>query len=511
MQLSLVMGQREEIPYQRIEKICETCLCLASEDGAHKTLNCGMKNFQHILARWPTEFGTQHTDMEIALSYSGNTIKLLQQLPATTAAVTVSCRHCNMQQLQAPLFMDVPNVKGLYLSWNEIGDDALKPELFRGPFNSTKYEPIGLRELDLSHNRIGRLDRKLFEHTPQLRKLLLAHNRLSTLDAATAASLASIANLQILDLSNNGLLKLPAELFPSPSNLHSLDLSGNEFSVVPTSLQKVGSSLIQLNLAGNPLAKIEANSFLHLDRVRRLNISELPWLRSIELGALHLPALEQLHCTRNLKLEHLELTDLLSSRNLTQLDISHNALATLSLNISGDNSTLAWPRLRSLSAAANPWYCSCELMSALEHAGAPQVLQSQTNEVARCDTPYLLAGSPLTNLTAEHICSMVIPKKYRAVEDDPPRFLRRRYIILTVIIASVVVVAGLVIGFIVVCVRRRLKANDYGVQPIRYTSVRGSNLSAFSQLQPASVTSKFNNAAAASGAGTSITTGAPNA
>jgi len=46
-------------------------------------------------------------------------------------------------------------------------------------------------------------------------------------------------------------------------------------------------------------------------------------------------------------------------------------------------------------------------------------------------------------------------------------------------------VIGLVIGFVVVCIRRRLKGSDYGVQPIRYTSVRGSNLSQFSQLQPA--------------------------
>lgn len=524
LQLSLVCGQRDEIPYQRVENICQTCLCLNTQDSdgvVHNTLNCAMQNFQHILARWPAEFGTQHTGMEIALSYSGNTIRLLQQLPATTATVTVSCRHCSMQQLQAPLFMDVPNVKGLYLSWNEIGDDALKPELFRGPFNSTKYEPIGLRDLDLSHNRIGRLDRKLFEHTPQLRKLSLAHNQLSIVDAATAASLASIANLQNLDLSYNGLLTLPAELFPATSILHTLDVSGNGFTVVPASLQKLGNSLLQLNLAGNPLSKIETSSFLHLGALRRLNISDLPSLRSIELGSLHLPALEQLHCTRNPKLEHLELIDLVSSRNLTQLDFSYNALTTLALNISSDNTTLTWPRLRSLSVGGNPWYCSCELMQALEHAGAPQVLHEQTSTVAtgsgalavpRCDTPYLLAGAPLSNLTAEQICNMVIPKKYRAVEDDPPRFLRRRYIILTVIIASIVVVAGLVIGFIVVCVRRRLKGNDYGVQPIRYTSVRGSNLSAFSQLQPASVTSKFNNAAAASGAGTSkTTTGAPNA
>ncbi|KAH8417945.1 hypothetical protein KR222_009026, partial [Zaprionus bogoriensis] len=505
-QVALVRSQRENIPYQHVENICQTCVCLTNQDGdriTHYTLNCAMKNFEHILARWPNEFGTKHTNTEIAVSYSGNMIRLLQQLPTTSAAVTVSCRHCGLQQLQSSLFMDVPNVRGLYLGWNELGDDALNSDLFRGPFNATKYEPIGLQDLDLSHNRIGRLDRRLFEHTPQLRKLSLAHNRLSVLDAATAASLASVVQLQRLDLSCNELLTLPAEVFGPHSKLYSLDVSGNEFSVVPASLQQLGQSLEQLSLAGNPLAKLEANSLLHMDALRRLNISEMPLLRSIESGALRLPALERLQCARNPKLERLELQDLLGSRNLTQLDISQNALTTLALN--GTAQTPSWPRLRSLAAAGNPWYCSCELLLALERAGAPQVLlqqpQSPTQShlvaaVPRCETPYLLAGAPLTNQTAEQICSMVIPKKYRAVEDDPPRFLRRRYIILTVIIASVVVVAGLIIGFIVVCVRRRLKGNDYGVQPIRYTSMRGSNLSAFSQPQSVSVASKFNNAAA---------------
>ncbi|KAH8310229.1 hypothetical protein KR044_000125, partial [Drosophila immigrans] len=509
--LSAVSAQYENVPYQSVTDICKTCLCLSSQDDSnrvHRTLNCAMKGFEHILARWPVEFGTQHTGTEIVASYSGNNIRLLQQLPATTAAVTFSCRHCGMQQLQAPLFMDVPNVEALYLSWNDIADDALKPDLFRGPFNSTKYEPIALKDLDLSHNRIARLDRKLFEHTPQLRKLALAYNKLSVLDAATTASLASIPNLQRLDLSYNGLLTLPNDLFPTLHSLHILDISGNEFSVVPAVIRQLDKSLQQLNLAYNPLAKIEAQSFRQLDALRRLNISNLPMLRIIELGALKLPGLEQLDCARNPKLERLEFEDLLTSRNLTQLDISQNALTTLNVS---SNSTAAWPRLRSLAIAGNPWYCSCELLEALELAGAPQVLHSPES-VARCDTPYLLAGAPLSNLTAEQICNMVIPKKYRAVEDDPPRFLRRRYIILTVIIASVVVVAGLIIGFIVVCVRRRLKGNDFGVQPIRYTSVRGSNLSAFSQLQPASVTSKFNNAAAANGGGgAGVTTGAPNA
>ncbi|XP_037712503.1 insulin-like growth factor-binding protein complex acid labile subunit [Drosophila subpulchrella] len=515
-----VQTQHENIPYQPVTNICQTCLCLSSQDSDHRThfnLDCSVRNFEHILARWPEEFGSQAiaagASSEIVVSYSGNRIKLLQQLPATNASLTLSCRHCGLQNLQVPLFMDVPNVEALYLSWNELTDDALVPDLFRGPFGSSRYEPIGLRDLDLSHNRIARLDRRLFEHTPHLTKLNLAYNQLSALDEATAASIGSVTTLQRLDLSHNGLMSLSAQLFPKLTALRVLDISGNEFSVVPASLAQLSKSLVQLNLAGNSFLSLKGNSFQGLVSLKRLNISSMPSLRSLEEGALHLPALEELHCSRNSKLERLELADLINSRNLTQLDLSRNALTTLVLNNTGSSNTTSnpepWPRLRRLSISGNPWYCSCELFKTLELTGLSHIEKELDGTEARCETPYLLAGSPISNLTAERICKMVIPKKYREVDEEPPRFLRRRYIILTAIIASIVLVIGLVIGFVVVCIRRRLKGSDYGVQPIRYTSVRGSNLSQFSQLQPASVASKFNNVNAGSSSGT--TTGAANA
>ncbi|KAH8384147.1 hypothetical protein KR009_012250, partial [Drosophila setifemur] len=513
-----VHGQHEDIPYQAVSDICRTCVCLSSQDSEHRThftLDCSVRNFEHILARWPEEFGSKAMaagpDTEIVLSYSGNRIKLLQQLPATNASLTLSCRHCGLQDLQSPLFMDVPNVAGLYLSWNELTDEALVPDLFRGPFRNTRYEPIGLRDLDLSHNAIVRLDRRLFEHTPHLTSLNLAYNKLSVLDAATTASLAGVITLQRLDLSANGLMTLPAELFPKLTSLRNLDVSGNEFTVIPASILQLGKSLIQLNLASNPIPTIKTNGFQGLTTLRRLNISGMPSLRSLERGALSLPALEQVDCSRNRKLERLELADLLGSRNLSQLDISRNALSTLVINGTASNSSTIqepWPRLRRLSVAGNPWYCSCELLKSLELAGLSHIEQQTDGAEARCDTPYILAGARISNLTSEVICNTVIPKKYRPVDEEPPRFLRRRYIILTAIIASVVVVIGLVIGFIVTCVRRRLKGSEFGVQPIRYTSVRGSNLSAFSQLQPASVASKFNNPHTAGGG---VTTGAANA
>lgn len=136
-----------------------------------------------------------------------------------------------------------------------------------------------------------------------------------------------------------------------------------------------------------------------------------------------------------------------------------------------------WPMLKTFQIVGNSWMCDCNLFQTLEYAGSHHRLEG---DQTRCDMPYIFSGAKLSNLTATQVCSMQIPTKYQIIDEDPPRFRRKRYVILTVITASVVVVLGLIIGFIVVCIRRRLKREDFGVEPIRYTSVRSSNLSAFS-------------------------------
>lgn len=93
--------------------------------------------------------------------------------------------------------MDVPNIKRLDLSWNEITSEELTPDVFRGPYRATHYEPIALVDLDLSHNKLKSLDRKLFEHTPNITKLNLSYNQFNVLDTSTATAIASARNLEV--------------------------------------------------------------------------------------------------------------------------------------------------------------------------------------------------------------------------------------------------------------------------------------------------------------------------
>lgn len=195
-----INGQQTDIPYTPVENICNTCVCLSAQDDkqqTHYVLSCSTKNFKHILAGWPEEFGTNHTGKEIIATFSGNTISLLQQIPQTKAILSFSCRHCDIKEIQSLAFVDVPNILRLDLSWNQLTGDVLRPDVFRGPYNVRSYEPIGLKDLDLSHNQIHTLDKRVFEHIPYLKKLNLAYNKFDIIDITTASAIQSVTELQV--------------------------------------------------------------------------------------------------------------------------------------------------------------------------------------------------------------------------------------------------------------------------------------------------------------------------
>lgn len=172
------------------------------------------------------------------------------------------------------------------------------------------------------------------------------------------------------------------------------------------------------------------------------------------------------------------------------MDISYCYLKSITLNtnserhkIIGHNSSLMltkpWIKLRSFRLEGNPWLCDCEFLMLLEYIG---LHQSPHDVPTRCDSPYHLAGVSLSNLNASYVCRMPQPRIRGRERYEQPRFRRKRYIVLTLYTATIVLLVGVVIGFLVVFLRRRLKRPNFGIEPIRYTSVRSSNVSAISQL-----------------------------
>lgn len=295
-------------------------------------------------------------------------------------------------------------------------------------------------------------------------------------------------------------MDLPGILFEHMDRLQELFLYGNNFLTVPQSLFSVGESLQFLHLSENPIEIIDDKSFGGLSELKQLNISTLPELTEIKKDALKpLTSLEVLHCRGNKKLSSFDMQDLRDLKHLKELDVSYNALTSLDfgeIDITENSEKMSngvkvnetdkkfedFKKLRILKLAGNPWNCDCSIMKSLslfDHK-ASYFLKSVNNDEARCKTPYDLLSKHLYDLPIEYVCAANAKQKAPKIPVyDPPQFLRPKSIMLTVFSVVGVVVLGVIIGFAIVCIKRKLKESEpgYSASPIRYTTVRNSTVS----------------------------------
>lgn len=158
--------------------------------------------------------------------------------------------------------------------------------------------------LDLSHNKLFRLDDAAFATLPRLSVLDLSDNEeLKVMDRAFLGlhhslvslgmdnvSLSTVPDLplpalRILRLARNELPSIPQELAPNMSQLRVLDLSDNDLTAVPILTHSL-THLRWLSLAGNSIRALHNNSFTRLaDDMSHLDIAQLD-LNTFEHGTL---------------------------------------------------------------------------------------------------------------------------------------------------------------------------------------------------------------------------------
>ncbi|XP_020278724.1 chaoptin [Pseudomyrmex gracilis] len=201
------------------------------------------------------------------------------------------------------------NLANLDLSWNSLSGIHNTDTIFR--LRSLVW-------LDLSYNRLVRLDDGVFSDLPYLAHLDLSHNKQLILDSRgrtfygledtlLSLSLSNISllsvpelplrRLQTLYLAHNELASIPAEMSSNLTSLHYLDLSFNDLTVVPLITHTL-PELKTFNLADNPITAITNTSFLGVaDSLEELDIRRLT-LSIFEAGALcKATKLRKLHIT----------------------------------------------------------------------------------------------------------------------------------------------------------------------------------------------------------------------
>ncbi|XP_059611876.1 tsukushi [Phlebotomus argentipes] len=470
--------EADDAPFEPGKEICSRCHCALHESqptSSHYLIDCSAKSMHNVPTEWPEIEGS--SDVIVVASFSGNEMKTLHRLPQSDHFMYFSCRHCELRVIEVDAFIDVPRILRLDLSWNQLSGETLRSDTFRGRFSTQRYEPIDLEELNLSHNKIRSLERKIFEHLPRLKTLSLAYNPMVEFDPMTLAALCSLPKIEHLDFSYMGLSAIPDDIFRGKPKLRELLLQGNNFHAVPESLALLGKSLKSLYIGVNPVEELTEQSFMGLTNLVHLNISFMPNLLEIrEHTFSQLTNLEMLMCSDNPQLAQFDMESLRSLKSLRELHLSNCSLKTLNIELKSLDEKNDFPKLRLLKLEHNRWLCDCRLLSTLlelEHHGRKGFY---SDDNAKCDLPYELSGVLLSDLFKQPLCSMDgIKRTPRIPIYEPAPFLRPKSILLSIFSVIAVVTIGLAVGCGIVYIKKKLKQSDFGfTTPVRYTTVRES-------------------------------------
>jgi len=83
-----------------------------------------------------------------------------------------------------------------------------------------------------------------------------------------------LPNLENLDLSNNRIIKIDTRMFPVTSNLRTLNLSGNQIREIELNSFKSLCKLKILNWESNKFSQIHANLFVTLQLVKKVSVGK---------------------------------------------------------------------------------------------------------------------------------------------------------------------------------------------------------------------------------------------
>ncbi|KAL1124150.1 hypothetical protein AAG570_001920 [Ranatra chinensis] len=178
--------------------------------------------------------------------------------------------HNQIEQLDSSTFEETPLLTGLNLCHNKL---TLVPD---NVFTSVG----GLLRLELCGNRLRANFKELFHYLQSLRELNLAET------AMRSPPVLPLPNLVVLNLTGNYMTQLPDPVVETLPNLRSLYIGHCRFQALPSNAWHHLPLLKYLEATRNPIKVVTKDSFLGLERLEMLDISELGRLERLELDSL---------------------------------------------------------------------------------------------------------------------------------------------------------------------------------------------------------------------------------
>ncbi|MCL4140720.1 UNVERIFIED_CONTAM: hypothetical protein GTU68_029406 [Idotea baltica] len=215
--------------------------------------------------------------------------------------------------LPPELFKENKRLTKFYAKNNSL--TVLAPGLFTG---------LGmLLELDLSNNELTNtwVNSETFMDLIRLATLDLSHNKISRLDMATYRDLT---NLQMLNLQHNMIQYIADHTFSGLFRLHTLLLSNNMLTVVGENTFKGLIALNDLRLDNNNLSEIDSDSFVNSTRLKSLHLKNNS-LRDVPIVISKVLSLNHLDLSLN-KLQILDQKAFQGLSKLTTLYLEDNQI-----------------------------------------------------------------------------------------------------------------------------------------------------------------------------------------
>uniref|UniRef100_A0A1I8PD85 TIR domain-containing protein n=1 Tax=Stomoxys calcitrans TaxID=35570 RepID=A0A1I8PD85_STOCA len=252
-------------------------------------------------------------NLQILNLSSNKIVALPSELFAEQAASIqeVYLQNNSISVLSPKLFSNLEQLQALDLSYNQITSTWIDRSTFVGL--------IRLVLLNLSHNKLTKLDAEIFTDLYTLQILNLRHNQLENIAAETFAPMNNLHTLllshnklkyldayalnglyvlSLLSLDNNHLIGVHPEAFRNCSSLQDLNLNGNQLKTVPLALRNM-RLLRTVDLGENMITVLEDNAFKGLSNLYGLRLIG-NYLENITMHAFkELPSLQILNLARN--------------------------------------------------------------------------------------------------------------------------------------------------------------------------------------------------------------------
>ncbi|XP_032516631.2 toll-like receptor 6 [Danaus plexippus] len=233
------------------------------------------------------------------------------------------------------IFSDTKFLKEIFLSNNTI--KVLPPGLFRGLDQ--------LQIFDFSHNELTSqwINKETFIGLVRMVILNISYNKLTRIDRYMFQDLYS---LQKLNLEYNDITSIEERAFEELRNLHSLTLSNNKITHIHTHIFSELHVLHELFLDNNQIKHIDENAFDNMTTIEDLSLNDNA-LSSIPLSIRKLRSLRSLDIGNN-NITHLSRENFRGLSELFGLRLVDNKVTYLN-----ENTFEHLPQLQVLNLASN--------------------------------------------------------------------------------------------------------------------------------------------------------------